>query len=283
MPDPLGLGSWPMRLRPLLPILALVSAVLIVLPTSSATAAPPPPPPPGRPYTHLQLNLCLSGLAGCFPRTEYPKVLDEAVAHIKKTRPESVAINEGCSGDADLIAKRTGMHASFTRVIYDGAELPCTNPTGRGFFGNAVLTRSAHVQVEAQPYASQLGREQRRWICVTSGPDRVTVCTTHLALGGAAGSADRANQDAQCAEFGQVLQARAAGGKVIASGDMNRQTTCASDSFWTLRDEDATQAKGIQHAYGEVNAFASPSKQVIPATYTDHDYLQVKATLRPGL
>jgi hypothetical protein len=139
------------------------------------------------------------------------------------------------------------------------------------------------VQVEAQPYASQLGKEQRRWICVTSRSDHVTVCTTHLALGGAEGSADRANQEAQCAEFGQVLQARTAGNKVIASGDMNRQTSCASAAFWTLRDEDATQAKGIQHVYGEADAFASASKRIIPATYTDHDVLLVQARLRPGL
>jgi endonuclease/exonuclease/phosphatase family metal-dependent hydrolase len=270
-----------MRTRILL-VVAALSLVGVMFLAPVATAAPPPPPPPARPYAHLQMNLCLSGLAGCYPGTEYPKVIDEAVAHIRQTRPDSVAINEGCSGDADTIAKRTGMHASFARVIYGGAELPCTNPTGRGFFGNAVLTRDAHVQVESQPYAAQLGKEQRRWICVTSGPDRLTVCGTHLALGGAVGSADRANQDAQCAEFGQVLQARTADDKVIASGDLNRQTTCAPEGFWTLRDDDATQDQGIQHVYGESTAFTSPAKRILPATYTDHDHFLVTAKVQPG-
>lgn len=268
-----------MRLRPLLPILALVSVLAAVLPSSSATAATKPP---GRPYGHLQMNLCLSGAAGCFGDTEYPKVVDEAVATIKQTRPTSVVINEACSGDAAAIAERTGMYASFANVIYGGAELPCRDPGGRGFFGNAVLTRSTPVQVESQAFESQLGQEERLWICVT-GDDRVTVCGTHLAVGGAAGTPNQANQDAQCVEFGQVLQAFAADHTVIASGDLNRQTSCAPASFWTLRDEDATQAKGIQHVYGEADASASPSKRIIPATYTDHDFLQVKATVRPGL
>ena len=267
-----------MRLRPLLAILALVSAVLIVLPTSSATADQKPP---GRPYEILQMNLCLSGAAGCFDDTEYPKVVDEAVATIRRAKPTSVVINEACSGDAATIAKRTGMRISFANVIYGGAELPCRDPGGRGFFGNAVLTRSAPVQVESQAFESQFGQEERRWICVTTR-DRVTVCGTHLAVGGAVGTPNQVNQDAQCVEFGQVLQARATGKKVIAAGDMNRQTSCASASFWTLRDEDATQARGIQHVYGEADTFASQSKRIIPATYTDHDFLAVKATLRPG-
>ena len=36
----------------------------------------------GAPYTMLQMNLCLSGVAGCYGRTAYPAVVDEAVATI---------------------------------------------------------------------------------------------------------------------------------------------------------------------------------------------------------
>ena len=267
-----------MRTRRLLPLLALVAVLVATLPLSSASAGKSTP---GRSYAHLQMNLCLSGLAGCFAGTEYPGVVDEAVVTIRRVRPASVVIDEACSGDAASIARRTGMHVSFANVIYGGAELPCRDPDGRGFFGNAVLTSSAPVQVESQAYVSQYGQEERRWICVT-GRDQVTVCGTHLAVGGAAGSPNQANQDAQCVEFGQVLQRLAAQHTVIASGDMNRQTSCAPAGFWTLRDEDATQAKGIQHVYGEVDAFVRTTKRIVPATYTDHDFLLVKATVRPG-
>jgi hypothetical protein len=33
---------------------------------------------PSAPYTLLQMNLCLSGFAGCFPGTQYPNIVDEA-------------------------------------------------------------------------------------------------------------------------------------------------------------------------------------------------------------
>ena len=34
---------------------------------------------PGRPYTLLQMNLCLSGLGSCYPLVDYPAVLQEAI------------------------------------------------------------------------------------------------------------------------------------------------------------------------------------------------------------
>jgi endonuclease/exonuclease/phosphatase family metal-dependent hydrolase len=228
------------------------------------------------------MNLCLSGIAGCFAGTRYPRVVDEAVAAIQRVRPMSVVIAEACSDDAAAIAGRTGMFVSFANVISFGAALPCRNPDGRGLFGNAVLTRSVPVQVESRAFESQVGQEQRRWICVT-GQDGVTVCGAHLAVGAGPGTRSAASQDAQCLEFGEVLRTRAADSAVIASGDMNRQTGCAPTGFWTLRDDDAIQAKGIQHVYGEADIFASPSKAIIPTTYTDHDALLVKATVRPGL
>ena len=39
----------------------------------------------GSAYTLMQMNLCLSGLAGCYAKVEYPAVLDEAVARTRTT------------------------------------------------------------------------------------------------------------------------------------------------------------------------------------------------------
>jgi endonuclease/exonuclease/phosphatase family metal-dependent hydrolase len=266
-----------MRLRPV-PMLAVVSALAVLATIPTATAAGGPP---GREYAHLQMNLCLSGIAGCFAATRYPKVVDEAVATIQQLEPTSVVIDEACSGDAATIAKRTGMYLSFADVVYFGAELPCRNPVGRGLFGNAVLTRSAPVQVESRAFESQFGQEQRRWICVT-GPDRVVVCGAHLGVGAGPGTLSQASQDAQCAEFGEVLRTHAADHSVIASGDMNRQTTCAPAGFWTLRDNDATKNNGLQHVYGEADAFGNPSRGDLLATFTDHDFLFARTTVQPS-
>ena len=45
----------------------------------STTAAPPT----GSTYTLMQMNLCLSGLAGCYGEVAYPAGVDEAVTNIE--------------------------------------------------------------------------------------------------------------------------------------------------------------------------------------------------------
>ena len=231
------------------------------------------------------MNLCLSGLAGCFPGTEYPKVVDEAVAHIKQTRPDVGRDQRGMLRRRRPRSRSARACTSASRGSSTAARnFPAPTPTGRGFFGNAVLTRDAHVQVESQPYRlAQLGKEQRRWICVTSGPDHLTVCGTHLALGGAVGSADRANQDAQCAEFGQVLQARTAG----QQGDRLRRHEPADERAHRQDSGHCAtttprRTRASSTSTERATAFTSPAKRILPATYTDHDHFLVTAKVQPG-
>jgi hypothetical protein len=64
-------------------------------------------------------------------------------------RPDAVIFNEACSGDVALIARRTGYHVRFPRVIYHGTPLLCVRPGGRGLFGDAVLTKAAIERTKA--------------------------------------------------------------------------------------------------------------------------------------
>ncbi len=50
--------------------------------TSGATA------PNGSTYTLMQMNLCLSGFAGCFGKVAYPAGVEEAVARIGDAHPD---------------------------------------------------------------------------------------------------------------------------------------------------------------------------------------------------
>ena len=52
---------------------------------SSVTAAAAPRSP-GTEYTLMQMNLCLSGLAGCYGKVQYPAVLNEAIARIREAQ-----------------------------------------------------------------------------------------------------------------------------------------------------------------------------------------------------
>ena len=226
----------------------------------------------GSTYTLMQMNLCLSGLADCYRQVRYPGVVEEAVARIRSARPAAVTFNETCSGDAALIARRTGYHIRFSAVIYFGKLLPCVKPGGRGLFGDAVLVRAGVRSSENHAFAAQAGPEQRRWLCVLTrtGAD---VCTSHLASPDITEVA--ANQP-QCAELRRVLARRAELGAVIFGGDVNRRGSCAPAGFWARSDASARQDPGSQQVYG-VRAFRSPAVRVVPAVHTDHDVLLVSA------
>ena len=228
----------------------------------------------GSTYAVMQMNLCLSGFAGCSGKSAYPAVVTEAVARIRGADPDAVTLNEACRSDVALIARQTGYHLRFSRVLYRGEPLRCVRPGGRGLFGDAVLTEAPIEARETQDFEGQAGPERRRWLCVTSRVG-VDVCTAHL---NTRSTVEVAGNDAQCAELAALLARRAAARAVIFGGDVNRRGSCAPDGVWTRTDDSADQAPGIQHVYGS-SALRSPAAEVVPATHTDHDVLLVRAQL----
>jgi endonuclease/exonuclease/phosphatase family metal-dependent hydrolase len=259
---------------------ARVLAALLVLALSgcshfagtSGALAQGSPRSTGATYTLMQMNLCLSGLAGCYAKVAYPAVVQEAMARIRAAHPDAVTFNEACRGDVARIARRTGYHLRFSRVIYAGEPLRCLRPGGRGLFGDAVLTRAAVARTDNHDFAAQEGIERRRWLCVSTRAG-VDVCTAHLNTR----SADElAGNDGQCAELSALLARRAAARPVIFGGDVNRLSSCAPAGAWTRTDRSAGQAPGLQHVYGS-GGLRAPAVEVIPAANTDHDILLVRA------
>jgi endonuclease/exonuclease/phosphatase family metal-dependent hydrolase len=225
-------------------------------------------------YTLMQMNLCLSGQAGCYGKVAYPAGVAEAVARIRETRPDAVTLNEVCRGDVARIARRTGYNLRFSRVIYAGRRLRCVRPGGRGLFGNAVLTKAAIESTDTRDFKGQAGPERRRWLCVTTRVD-VDVCTAHL---NTRSPIEIAGNGAQCVELAALLSRRASARTVIFGGDVNRRSLCAPDGFWTRTDSSAAKAPGLQHAYGS-STLRSPSAEIVPAERSDHDILLVRADL----
>src|SRR5918994_6891878 len=163
-------------------LLAAVGCALVLALTAcsqSSDTRAVVPPPAGSTYTLMQMNLCLSGLGGCYGKAAYPAVVEEAVARIREAAPDAVTFNEACRSDVARIARRTGYHLRFSRVIYRGELLRCVRPGGRGLFGDAVLTEAAIVSTDSQDFEAQAGIERRRWLCVTTRVD-VDVCIAHL-------------------------------------------------------------------------------------------------------
>jgi endonuclease/exonuclease/phosphatase family metal-dependent hydrolase len=225
-----------------------------------------------RPYSLLQMNLCLSGLAPCL---EYPEVVREAITFIGARGPDVVTLNEVCSRDVARMAEETGYHWRFSTVLYGGRPLRCRAPTGRGVFGNALLTESEITATVDRRFSAQSSDpEQRGWLCVATAQG-VTACTTHLSAASEVGTAVLA----QCGEFTEVLAVRARRGPTIAAGDMNKLGSCAPAGMWTHTDWGWAQKPGVQHAYGSAPHLRAATSEVLPATYTDHDFLYVRAWL----
>ena len=222
----------------------------------------------------MQMNLCLSGLAGCHGKGTYPAVVEEAVARIRETEPDAVTFNEACRSDIARIGRRTGYHLRFSRVIYLGERLRCVRPDGRGLFGNAVLTEAAIESTDSRDFDAQAGIERRRWLCVSTRVD-VDVCTAHL---NTRSTIEVAGNDGQCVELAAILGRRAAARTVTFGGDVNRRHPCAPAGVWTRTDRSAEQAAGLQHVYGS-GGLRSRSAEVVPATHSDHDVLLVRAHL----
>ena len=227
-------------------------------------------------FVLMQMNVCLSGMSGCYDEVAYPAGVRDVVARIRQARPDAVTLNESCRADAVTIARRTGYHVRFVRVIYAGEPLPCVDPGGRGLFGNAVLTRARVESSETQVFEGQFGPEERRWLCVTTRRDQ-DVCTAHLEIRSRGFAA--ANDD-QCVELAALLARRGAVRGVAFGGDVNRDGSCAPDGFWTRTDGSAGQRPGVQHVYGSRDTLRSPRARVLPAPHSDHDVLYVRA--RPG-
>jgi endonuclease/exonuclease/phosphatase family metal-dependent hydrolase len=260
-------------------VVALVAAVgcaLVLAPSGCSSVGEPAAVPSGgsSTFTLMQMNVCLSGLAGCYRKAAYPAVVEEAVARIREAGPDAVTFNEGCRSDIARIARRTGYHLRFSRVIYRGERLRCVRPGGRGLFGDAVLTEAAIVGTDSRDFEAQAGIERRRWLCVTTRVD-LDVCTAHL---NTRSPIEVAGNDAQCVALAALLARRAAARTVIFGGDVNRRQSCAPARLWTRTDRAAEQAPGLQHVYGS-GRLRSPSAAVVPATHTDHDVLLVRAQL----
>jgi endonuclease/exonuclease/phosphatase family metal-dependent hydrolase len=256
--------------RPMRCVVLLVAAV--VLGVSACGRSPGTVSPGSSDFSLMQMNLCLSGLAGCYGKVAYPAVVAEAVTRIREARPDAVTLNEVCRGDVAAIARRTGYHVRFSRVIYAGDRLRCVRPGGRGLFGDAVLTAAVIEGTDRGQFEAQAGPERRGWLCVTTR-DELDVCTAHL---NTRSSVEVAGNDAQCLELAALLARRASARTVAFGGDVNRRRSCAPDGLWTRSDASAAQAPGLQQTYGS-RALRSPAALVVAAAHSDHDVLLVRA------
>ncbi|QFZ19154.1 endonuclease/exonuclease/phosphatase family protein [Saccharothrix syringae] len=160
------------RIPGLLPAAVLLIG-LVAVPAAAAT-----------PFKVLQMNLCNSGVAGCF---EGGLAVDEAVAMIGRRVPDVVSVNEVCTSDLPRLTAATGANAAyrfaFARNRSTGSDYQCT--AGRGAYGSAIIVKEGVAAGGNGLYANQDGgNEVRAWACVRGAVRGFVACTTHLSTTG---------------------------------------------------------------------------------------------------
>jgi endonuclease/exonuclease/phosphatase family metal-dependent hydrolase len=217
---------------------ASVGFLIAALAGCAATAAgvnadPPVPGPPTTPaggevtasVRLLQMNLCNSGIAGCYAGG---RSIDEAAAVIRSEGPDLVTLNEVCEGDVAALegalagAVPGAEVASAFQAARDrdtGDAYRCRNGQP---FGNGIVSRWPPVPGSSAgngiyPVQDPDDPEERAWVCLdVAATPAVGVCTTHLAY------TDRDVTVGQCRHlFGTVIAGMRARGPVVLGGDLN--------------------------------------------------------------
>lgn len=233
-------------------LLAVCGALLALLTMAAAS-------PERAEVRVLQMNLCNSGLAGCYTG----RAVAVAAAVMKAQDPDVVTLNEVCRSDADVLAR--GFGAATFRPVPDrrtGGATRCRNGEA---YGIAILTRGKASDVTGGTYSVQnpADPEQRAWLCLDT-PD-FAACTTHL------DATDRAVARRQCQYvLGTVLPTLRQ--PVVLGGDFNLRAdmrTCLSPG--ERRADDG----GLQNVVVSAQFAITSQRRIDMRKSTDHPGLLV--------
>ncbi len=238
---------------------SLLSLLVLAVPASAATTV-----------KVLQLNICHSGVAGCYAGAE--PVMAKAESVIAANGPQVVSVNEACAGDvARLRAAMGGAVSVFVAARHrDGTPVRCTNGQE---YGNILLVASALAggpAASGQYAAQDDSNELRVWACLPAGA--LSACTTHLSA--RSGSVALA----QC----QDLMARAAGypAPAVVSGDLNLRYQGSPDAQACNRPGFYRKGDGaVQHVFATTNLTFVRGTEIGMSGTTDHPAWLVTVTM----
>jgi len=157
--------------------------------TGSTFAGPAAGAPTGRDALRvLQLNLCGSGIAGCYTG----RSVSTAAAVIRNERPDVVTLNEVCRDDVSALARATSetfggtpVASAFKAAVDRRTNAPFRCLSGEPYgIGVVALLRSAaaghRTYGGVYPTQDLTDPEERVWLCLAPSGGLLT-CTTHTA------------------------------------------------------------------------------------------------------
>ena len=250
----------------------------VIAPSSDADAIVRPDALPTHyPFWVLQMNLCNSGIAGCY---DGGKSVPEAATVIQGSAPDVVTLNEICQPDVAQLAATLSSVYSGSTVVWafkaasdrrTNAPYKCKNGQDYGIGLIAHIPAPFNgVQTYSGIYASQdtASAEERAWLCVHA-VGNFYACTTHLA------STSGTIAQNQCKDLTNnvIPSVRAAGGgyaPTVLGGDFNLKfrgspdaQSCVPAGYFRKGDGD------VQHIMATTDFVFSGSRS-IAMSHTDH-------------
>jgi hypothetical protein len=234
----------------------------------------------------LQMNLCDSGLAGCYTG----RSVTAAAAVIREQAPDLVTLNEVCRDDVSVLERalarsdHLGATASAFQPARDrrtGAPFRCRDgqPYGIGLVARQPLPDRGFATTSSGIYPIQdtADPEERAWLCVDAGA--FAACTTHLA------DTSASVAQAQCRYLlGTAIPAMRAGdhhAPAVLGGDLNLHVGGSPDVRSCLPAGDQRADDGGVQDIMVTPEFVIASRELINMhATTDHPGLL--ATLTPS-
>jgi endonuclease/exonuclease/phosphatase family metal-dependent hydrolase len=234
----------------------------------------------------LQLNLCNSGIAGCYTG----RSIAEAATVIRAEEPDLVTLNEICEDDVAIIERALagGAGTSAFQAARDartGGPYRCRNgrPYGIGVVSRWPAVPGSTPARGIHPTQDREDPEERPWLCLDVAATRtaapaVAACTTHLAY------TDRGVAVAQCRYMvGTVVagvHGRGGTTPVVLGGDLNLGRTDSPDLRSCLPPASrSVDDGGQQHVVATPEFAVAGSRTVELRGTTDHPALLVDLTL----
>lgn len=233
----------------------------------------------------LQLNLCNSGLAGCY---ENGASVPEAATVIRNNVPDVVTLNEICQNDViTLHATLASVYPNGTVVWAfkaagdrrTGGPYKCKNGQDYGIGVIAhIPTAYAGYQTYSGLYASQDtgSAEQRAWLCINA-VGNYFACTTHLASTSGTIALNQCNQLMRT-EIPAMHAASGGARPTVMAGDLNLRyggspnaQSCVPGGWYRKGDG------SVQHSM-MTSDLTFVSTKSIGMSHTDHPGWLVKTT-----
>ena len=268
---------------------AVVGCLAACLAACATTGSGAVGPPLGAPVRVLQLNLCNSGIAGCYTG----RSTVEAAAVIRSETPDLVTLNEVCQDDVTVLRTALadvvpgGAVVSAFQAARDGRTGEPYRCRNGQHYGIGLVSRWPSVPGSAAtggiyPTQDSEDPEERAWLCLdVAATPAVAVCTTHLAY------TKREVAVAQCRYlFGTVIaqmRARDGAAPVVLGGDLNLGSGDSPELRSCLpAGSSVVDDGGEQHVVATPELVVDSSRTIDLRGTTDHPGLLVALAPQPG-